>query len=333
MICLINDQIDRKKCLTFFEKNCFSTPFQSFDFYDFFNSIPNHKAYAFSIENKTEIKAFCIVTIQKEKGPKAFFTRRAIIYGGPIILENEGEALQELLKKINSTLKNKVIYFETRNLFDYSKYKKIFLEQNWQYTPYLNYQISTNNKTIESVIARMKYNRRREIRISIEEGANYEEATSLDQVNELYTILSNLYKTRVKLPLPNITYFENLYNSPVGKVFIISHNRKIIGGAFCLYSINKGIYTLYYCGLRDYNKKIFPTHLAILSSIDFALKNNLSIVDLMGAGKPSEKYSVRNYKAEFGGDLVEHGRFIKICNPFLYHLGILALNILRKLNR
>lgn len=330
MICLINDQIDKKKCLTFFEKNCFATPFQSFDFYDFFNTIPNHKAYAFAIENNNEIKAFCIVTIQKESGLKSFFSRRAIIYGGPLIIENEEEALQELLHKINSTLKNKVIYIETRNLFDYSKYKNIFLKHNWQYIPYLNYQISMQNKTNENILATMKYNRRREIRLSLDEGAIYEEAKSLDQVKELYNILNDLYKTRVKLPLPIFTYFQNLFNSPIGKVFIVSHDKKIIGGSFCLYSINKGIYTLYYCGLRDYCKKIFPTHLAILSSIEFAVKNNLNLIDLMGAGKPSEKYGVRNYKAEFGGDLVEHGRFIKVCNSLLYQLGILALGILRK---
>ena len=90
---------------------------------------------------------------------------------------------------------------------------------------------------------------------------------------------------------------------------------------------------MYYCGLREYHPKIFPTHLAIVATIDFGLKNNLQKVDLMGAGKPNEEYGVRKYKSEFGGDLVEQGRFIKVYNPFLFQIGKIGLKIIKKLGK
>ena len=51
----------------------------------------------------------------------------------------------------------------------------------------------------------------------------------------------------------------------------------------------------------------------------------------MGAGKPNEKYGVRDFKAEFGGELVEYGRNLFIFNRLLYNVGKLGVKIMKKL--
>ena len=51
---------------------------------------------------------------------------------------------------------------------------------------------------------------------------------------------------------------------------------------------------------------------------------------MMGAGKPDEQYSVRDFKAEFGGEMVEHGRFLCINKPLLYQIGKAGLAILKR---
>ncbi len=325
-------QISDEKWRSILKDNQFSTPFQSPEFFDFFNSIPLQAAKIFAVEKDNSLKALCVVTIQKEKGLKGYFSRRAIVYGGPVV-ESDPEALTELLKLILSKLKKEVIYIETRNFNDYSSFQSSFLGQHWNFVPYLNFQVDLQNKTLEELLGQMKYNRKREIRISYEEGAKVDEATSVGEIAALYKILKDLYDTRVKLPLPALDYFEKLYRSSIGKVFVVKHNQNIIGGSFCFYYPNKGIYTLYYCGLRDYHKKIFPTHLSIIAAMEFGIKNNLKILDLMGAGQPGEEYGVRNYKAEFGGLMVEHGRFIKISSPHLYKLGKFGLGILKKVKK
>jgi len=50
---------------------------------------------------------------------------------------------------------------------------------------------------------------------------------------------------------------------------------------------------------------------------------------MMGAGKPDESYGVREFKAKFGGNLVEHGRFEMIFNKYLYHIGIIGVKFLK----
>ena len=52
---------------------------------------------------------------------------------------------------------------------------------------------------------------------------------------------------------------------------------------------------------------------------------------MMGAGAPGDGgYGVRDFKAKFGGELVEYGRFKYVCNPVLYAIGKLGVAILKK---
>jgi lipid II:glycine glycyltransferase (peptidoglycan interpeptide bridge formation enzyme) len=177
----------------------------------------------------------------------------------------------------------------------------------------------------------MKYNRKREIRLSLAQGAVFRIAQTIFEVEKLYLILKELYFLKLKLPLPNLKFFIELFKSSIGKVFIVIHENKIIGGSFCLFSKGDTIYTLYYCGLRNYHNKIFPTHLAILAAIDFGIENNLEYLDFMGAGLKEKEYGVRKYKQEFGSITFENGRFLKILQPFLYSLGKTGLKIYKKI--
>jgi lipid II:glycine glycyltransferase (peptidoglycan interpeptide bridge formation enzyme) len=51
---------------------------------------------------------------------------------------------------------------------------------------------------------------------------------------------------------------------------------------------------------------------------------------MMGAGKPEETYGVRDFKARFGGELVEHGRYLCVRKPLLYWLGKMGVKLMKK---
>lgn len=310
-----------------------ASPFQTPEFYNLYNSISGQSAKVFAIREKGILSALCVVTIQKEAGLKGYFSRRGIIYGGILIADKDSDALSRLLIGIKKELSRKVIYIESRNFFSYKDYVEEFKNQGWNYRPYLNYEIDLRQKTMDSLLAGMKYNRKREINQSVQSGAIFKVANSENEVKELYDILADLYETRVKLPLPTLTYFIKFFHSDIGKIFVVKHSDKIIGGSFCYYLKGGSIYTIYYCGLRDYDKKIFPTHLSIVAALDFGISESLTALDLMGAGEPDKKYGVRSYKSEFGGAQVEYGRFIRINNAFLYNLGKLGLSVLSKFKR
>ena len=50
----------------------------------------------------------------------------------------------------------------------------------------------------------------------------------------------------------------------------------------------------------------------------------------VGAGEPGVPYGVRDFKSLFGGDLVEQGRFLCVCKPWLYKIGVLAVKLLKR---
>ncbi|NCQ12406.1 MAG: GNAT family N-acetyltransferase [Bacteroidetes bacterium] len=283
------------------------------------------------MEQEGKLTSLVVVTLQKEHGIKEYFSRRGIVYGGILISENNEESLKFLLKHLNNFYRNQLIYIEIRNNFDYSIFKSAFQLNNFNYQPHFNVQLKTENTSMEAILSNMKYNRRREINISFKEGAEVNEAQNENEVIALFDILKDLYTTKVKLPLPNLNYFIGLYKSKIGKVFIVKHHNKVIGGSFCIFHQGMSINTLYYAGIRNYHKKIFPTHLAIMGVTEFAIRNNLKMVDFMGAGKPGKEYGVRDYKLEFGGELLEHGRYLKIINPILYNIGKLGLKLLAKI--
>jgi lipid II:glycine glycyltransferase (peptidoglycan interpeptide bridge formation enzyme) len=201
----------------------------------------------------------------------------------------------------------------------------------WSYEPYLNVQLSLDLNSSINILALFKYNRRHEIKKSISKQLKYGITNSEKQIEDIYLILKNLYRDKVKLPLPNLSYFNNLLTEGILKAFVVTDKGKTIGGSFCMVLAHRNIYTFYYAGLRNYDKDIYPTHLAVLAAMEYAVENSIPMFDFMGAGKPNEKYGVREYKSQFGGTLVEHGRFLYVSNQFLYNLGKKAIQFMKKM--
>lgn len=311
------------------ENNIYATPFQSPAFFNLYRSCHNNSAHAVAISDSGLLKALVVLTLQKEGGIKGFFSKRSIIYGGPLVNPNDHDGLELLLKKISSVVEKKSIYLEIRNFSDYSQFKDIFIKEGWNYVPYYDIQINLQPKTKDSIRKSFNYNRRREVRQSLESGASYFTCSNDAQVKEVYEILKHNYNERVKLPLPDLDFFLRYFHTKELIVFGVLYDKKIIGGAFCPVLKNRRLFTFYYCGLRHYHKKIFPTHLAILAAMEYCVENKIPVFDFMGAGKPGLDYGVRKYKLEFGGELLEYGRFIKINNRFLYYLGNIGLKVIR----
>ena len=149
--------------------------------------------------------------------------------------------------------------------------------------------------------------------------------------SEYYQILYTLYKSKIKKPLPPLSFFEKFYESNLGKILLVKFKNKIIGGIVCPILKNQSIYEFYICGLDAEFKDQSPSVMATYAAIQYGFKNNLKRFDFMGAGKPDEDYGVRDFKAKFGGELVEHGRFIKINRPLLFKIGKAGLKILQKI--
>lgn len=329
---LVDDEIERFSWDSLLNHSQFSSPFQTPAYYSAIKGAGNSDSIVIALSTGSALKALVVVTLLRDAGIKGYFSRRGILFGGPVLFNISSDELSFFLKEVGLILSEKVIYLEIRNFFDYSNYDRIFLSSGLAYIPYLNFQLNLSKVHRDNVLSLFKYNRRREIKQSLSKGAIYGECDSEKEIKEIYLILSKLYETKVKLPLPSFEYFLKLKDNEILKCFFVRHNGNVIGGSFCPLLPGKNIYTYYYCGLKHYHKQIFPTHLAVLAAIEYAIINNIPLFDFMGAGQPGISYGVRTYKSEFGGTLVEHGRYLKILNPFLYTVGKAGLRFISLLS-
>jgi len=326
---LINKELSRVKWLNLLDKSQYSNPFQTQEFLNFYNCIDGFSADVFALEENNEYKALVLVTIQKEKGIKGYFSRRGIIYGGPVFFNCSNNCLDTFLERIFSYYRRKLIYIESRNNFDYSTFKTQFVKLGFEYIPWLNFHLDTSELT--SMKKSMSSSKLRQIKKAIKKGAYWEEAKSEEEVHSFYKILSNLYKTKVKKPLFSEDFFIEFYKKNIGKYLLVYSENKVIGGIVCPIYKDKVIYEMYVCGLDQEYRDMYPSSMATWAAMEYATQNNIALFDFMGAGSPDEAYGVREFKSRFGGLQVEHGRYIKIINPFLYKLGAVGVKVLAKI--
>jgi len=326
---LLNKEIELNKWHSLLHISNQSSPFQTPEFNDFFNSINGFSSDVFAIEENNEYKTIVVVTVQQEKGIKGYFSRRGIIFGGPLVVHEEKKYLQHLLKYINEYYYKKLIYLETRNYFDYSSLSNQFTQSGFRYVPWLNFHLETSE--VNSMKKSMSSSRLRQIKKGIKNGAQWKEAQSINDINIFYNILSNLYKNKIKKPLLPKSFFLEFYKHKIGKYLLVYFEDKIIGGIMCPIKSEKAIYEFYVCGLDNEFKDQYPSVIATWAAMEYANQNNIPKFDFMGAGSPDDTYGVRDFKARFGGELVEHGRYINILNPLLYKTGVLGLKLLSKL--
>ena len=326
---LMDIEVSKEKWQSFYLSNFFSSPFQSHSFYSFFNSIEGLSANVFACEKNNEIVALCVVTLQKEKGFKGYFSRRAIIYGGPLLSLNNLQAVDTLFEKIKAYYQRKAIYIEIRNYFDFSEYLKVFYRLEFHYLPWLNYQVPTLN--LDEIRKNMSSSRLRQVKKAIKNGVIWKEASSIEEVKAFYNILGDLYQNKIKKPLLPESFFLEFYKQNIGKYLLVVYQNIIIGGIMCPVAPAKCIYEYYICGLDNEYKEQYPSVMATWAAMEYAHNNGIPMFDFMGAGNPNEDYGVREFKARFGGNEVNYGRFIYILNPILYNLGKIGLKFLQKI--
>ena len=304
--------------------------FQTKECYDLYAAnISFMSPFCFAIEDDGMLKGVIVGYIQRDGGRiKQFLSKRAIINGGPLLADDiSDEALTMLLMECCKRLQSKAIYVECRNFEDYSQYKDVFKQCGFDYKPHLNFHIDTSSEDV--INQNLGKSRKRDIRTSFRDGAEIVKHPTIEEVRYFYTILHDLYINKVKTPLYPISFFEHLYQQEYSKFLLVRFNGKIVGGTVCVCLPGYVVYEWFACGVDGIYKNIYPSTVATYAGIRYAAQNDYQHFDMMGAGKPDEGYGVRDFKAKFGGQLVEHGRFINVLNSLLYNVGKLGVIFLK----
>jgi len=311
------------------------TVFQSPEMYALFCAASRMKAVAVGLadEDNDRLEGVVLGVIIKEmRGPVGYFSSRTVVYGGPLVrtdTKDRDKVLDILLGQLILAVKYRSVFIQFRNFREMDAEKPLFKKHRFSYRERLNYLVDTRSEEI--VKKYMGSEKARQVRKGERNGAMILPPASEDEVRAFYRILEELYKTKVKKPLPDWSFFREFYRlsekGKLGTILLVKQDGKVIGGILCPVTPGRTIYEWYVCGLDQVFKESYPSVLATWAAIDHALKNGIPSFDFMGVGIPGRSYGVRTFKARFGGRMVNYGRFARINNRLLYFISEMGYNL------
>ncbi len=348
------ENIDRQQWERLVNESSTATWFQTFEAYRFYVSLPEVLTpFVVAIKRSQESRAKSQESLQgvivgyvtkEQSAVKQFFTRRAIVMGGPLLSEeitdaeltallralsqDKGQRTRDKGRRTKDGLLHTPIYIEMRNFNDYSRWKNVFEQCGFAYQKHLNFHINTTS--VERIDKHLNRNRKRNIRAVQQRGAAIVEKPTLEQVRAFYVLLQSLYTNKIRLPLFPLAFFEQLWKLDSSLFLLVERGGEIVGGTAHVMLSNKALYAWYGCGEETEQASDSPTSFVTYAGMCYAAEHGLPRFDMMGAGRPNEAYGVRNFKAQFGGELVEHGRFLQIVHPLLYKIGKLGVWLMQR---
>ena len=314
----IIDDIGVDNWETFLKTHPSGNFFQSSKYYYALTKVKNNKPFVLFATQNNKIVGLLLAVVQQEPmGIFSFFSSRAIINGGPLVINNDPVITNILLQKLNEHLKSKAIYTQIRNTFDNSSLIATYRTNKYNYEEHLNIIVDLT-KNEEELWNDVHTKRRNEIKRSTKEGTYFESDADNDVIDKTYPILQEVYK-RAKLPLPSVSTFKDFYNflgPSVFRIFTANYEGKVIGTMYTL-CYNDIIYDWYAGSYKAFYKK-YPNDLIPWKIFLWGKLNGYLKFDFGGAGNPNIPYGVRDYKEKFGGTFVNFGRFEKINKPLIY---------------
>lgn len=328
--------IDREEWSRLVEKSATGTWFQTPEAYSFYASMPElFQPFVVAVANNSSLheqvlRDICVGYVTKEKNPiKQFFTRRAIIIGGPAIADDStNEEVEALMKAVKEKLSftHSPIYIETRNFNDYSRWRNAFEKAGFSYQPHLNFHVDCTDQ--KAMWIRMSETRRKQIRRAQRVNVTISEAQSEKEICEWYAILKRMYRAKVKTPLFPVSFFLEAYRQGVATYQMVRYEGHIIGGSMIV-TDGGCVYEWFECGRDVEYEKQYPSVMATYAGMAYAAEHGIARCDFMGAGVPGVPYGVRDFKERFGGKMVEHGRFLCVGKPLLYAIGKMAVRVMK----
>lgn len=285
-----------------------------------------------AVDNEGNIGGIVTAVVQKEKSRIAgFLSARSIIWGGPLIKDDNTEILDVLLNGYDRLAGPKAIYSQYRNLWDRENEKNVFEKSQYRYEEHLDILVDLN-KPEEELWTDVHSKRRNEIRRAGKEGTVFKDLTGIIDVSAFYHILDDVYR-KAKIPLPDISLFRSaadiLMEKKMIRFFGAVYNNKVIGTLIAL-CYKDTIYDWYAGSYREFYKK-HPNDLLPWNVFLWGKENGYTVFDFGGAGKPGKPYGVRDHKKKFGGTFVNFGRFEKIHKPVLMKIATAGFRVWQKL--
>jgi serine/alanine adding enzyme len=326
-------EIERKKWSDFICNHPHGNIFQTPEMYEVYKETANYQPIFLAVVNeKHKILGTLLSVIQREyKGYFSTLTARSVIWGGPLVRNDDEQVFHLILNEYEKIARKMVLYSQFRNLWNIEKFSDSFRSFSYSFKDHLNIIIDLNKP--ESLLWKEVHPKRRnEIRRAYKEGTYMQELVSFSDIDSMYEILHKVYNN-AKMPIADKSLFAAAFKilAPLGliKYFGAYNNQKIIG-VVCILAYKKILYDWYAGSHKKFYNK-YPNDLLPWEVLKWGKEKGYTLFDFGGAGRPDEKYGVREFKKKFGGKLINYGRYEKIHQPMKYKIVKAGFKLWQKL--
>lgn len=259
-------------------------------------------------------------------------TTRAVSFGSVLVEDGPdgNKAISALISAYSKQVKKKAIFTEMRNLCDMAHLKCLMKELKFYYENHMNFLVRLDDNP-ETVFCRIGARTRKNIKRTIKKGlVKIEEIKELDKIDECYSLLLATYK-RAAVPLADISLFKAAYEILFPKGMIKITLARVDGqpAAVSFDLLFKNNMYGWYGGVDRRYRSFLPNELLTWKLLEWGCLNGYKIYDFGGAGRPGQKYGVRDFKAKFGGEEVNYGRFKNIHSKLLYYPSVFLYDLIR----
>jgi serine/alanine adding enzyme len=277
---------------------------------------------------------FLPIQITIANGLLKFLTTRTVVFGDLLFTPtDEGyEALNKLLVSYNQNVKGHSLFTELRHQAETRDIRPILRSTGFRFEEHCNYLVNLDS-SVEEVWHNIHSSARKKInKILKNEALIVEELQSEEKLPIWYDLIHESFSCKhVFLADYSLfkTAFEILYNQKKIQFFLIRLNDKYIAASVRL--LYKDIIYAWYSGFNREYGSYHPNELMTWHVLKWGAENGYRIFDFGGAGKPSEDYGPRDFKAKFGGKLVYYGRSTCVHAPLKLKFSKVGYDLLRKL--
>ena len=241
--------------------------------------------------------------------------KRCEIYGTGEYIDDDIDTetiFGEILEHLTNEMMRHSFFIEFRNLENAKFAYKQFRQNNYFPINWLCVRNSLHHTPFPE--NRFSPSRLRQIKKGLKNGATIQEVESLDELRKFSQMLHNVYSAHIRKHFPNIEFFRHmdtlLIQNKQGKIFIIKHKDKIIGGSSCIYSENNA-YLWFSGGMRKSYSSQSPGILAVWAALKDAHEQGFDHLEFMDVGLPFKRHGYREFVLQFGGKQSSTRRWFK----------------------
>ncbi|HUT43333.1 MAG TPA: GNAT family N-acetyltransferase [Desulfobacterales bacterium] len=326
--------IDRKQWERFVYDHPQGNVFQTPQMYTAYSATKNYQPIVVACYEKDALVGILLAVVQKEyKGILGKLSARSIIWGGPLVRDDDISILEELMNEYDRTIKKQAIVTQIRNIFSLEWAKDQLQKLGYEYEDHLNILVNLE-KSEEELWKEVHANRRNKINRARKNGLQFRLFNDEQSLRQVYSVLKDIYR-RTQMPLPDLSLFLNLVALPEKESplrLFIAYNKENIAGIMLALCYRERVFEWYVGGEQRYFNK-YPNDMIPWEVFLWGKSHGYKVFDFGGAGKPGIPYGVREFKLKFGGDLVNLGRFQKTHKPLTMNVAKLGFRLWQLLKK